>query len=345
MKKFLAATSIVLCGVAITATADAGRAKNHSTHRVRVARHVDTTVRPNIKVRGKTKAVKAAKLLRGRPTVDESVHGSKASVLIYLNPSGGILRSGQDDPANDISSIAAAAGSRVSVPAFTGGARQWSAISACVAKKYRDFAVDFTDRRPTNGDYTMIMVGGSPSMISMNDQVAGIAPADGTVLRNAVGFVFSEGSDDVSALCDAIVHEAGHTLGLDHSMQCEDPMSYQFGCGEKHFTNVSVSCGEYEDRDCQDGAATQNSYVKLATLVGLRNRSDVPVAPGPEATAPQMPQPSNDDSTMDPYVDQNDHNNQLDDIDEGSEDFDDIEAALMDDLDEIEQIHVGCSQN
>ncbi len=81
------------------------------------------------------------------------------------------------------------------------------------------------------------------------------------------------------ALCDTAAHEVGHTMGLDHSRTCGDVMSYE-SCGAKTFQNAVGRCGEWDARPCADGSGVQNSWDKLASLVG---RSDVA---GTVATTP-----------------------------------------------------------
>jgi hypothetical protein len=285
-----------------TATTSASRVQRAMS----MTSHVDT-VKPRIKrasAAGK-RHVKAAALMRNGQRFEQSAN---ASVVIYLNPYGPVLTAGFDDPANNVSSIAASAGPRLSVPAFAGGAKKWNRIMACVADKYRDFSITFTDKQPSSGDYNMIVVGGTAGMLGMSDAVAGIAPSDGTVLHNAVGFAFSQGNEDVESLCNTVVHETGHTLGLDHSMRCEDPMSYQSGCGEKYFAASEEHCGEYDARACSDGSATQNSYNKLARFLGLRagkvetnpSVTDLPTVPAPmDPVAVETDQ----GGTLDPYFD------------------------------------------
>ncbi len=236
-----------------------------------------------------------AKALR-RGDVRDTTAGSAAPVLVYLNAGGSVITGGADNPARNTSWIAASAGGDVRFPAYSGNARSWQAITACVRDVYRDFAVDFTDQRPNGTGYSMIVVGGSPALLGLNNEVGGIAPSDSEVLRNAVGFVFSASSGNrVNDVCEAIVHEVGHTLGLDHAYRCEDPMSYLNGCGPKRFADVAAPCGEYEARRCDGGAATQNSYRTLMSLVGGRSET-APVAP------PVLP----------PVVDDRDHRDEVD---------------------------------
>ena len=190
-------------------------------------------------------------------------------VTVYLDRHGGLIAGGVDDSAGRTSWIAAGApGGAVDVPAWRGGDKRWAAMVGCVRAGFRGLAIDIVDQRPARGTYTLIMVGGTPDLVGQGDSVAGIAPSGG-VLRGAVGFVFSANlDDDPDATCESALHEIGHTLGLDHTFACHDLMSYQ-ACDAKTFVDAPVPCGETEERACDDGAPTQNSYRKLVEAVGL----------------------------------------------------------------------------
>jgi hypothetical protein len=208
-------------------------------------------------------------------------------VTIYLNRHGGRLTGGWDDSASDVSSVALNVG-EVTVPKWRGGDRRWKQVTACVRERFGDFDIDVVTERP-RGDYMMVMVGGTPDILGYPDSVGGVAPYTGEVLRTAVGYVFAEGfGHDVENTCVSILHEAGHMLGLDHEYLCEDPMSYLWGCGEKRFQDADAYCGEGDARSCGSGETTQNSYRRLAALVGLR-----------DGGAPEVEEPEDDDPPFD----------------------------------------------
>lgn len=207
------------------------------------------------------------------PTATYSGPTARA-VTVFLQRSGGRLTAGYDDSARDTSALVYSSGqASLTVPAFTGGDRAWSAITTCIERGLADYAVDVVDTRPAGGEYIMMMIGGRADMLGYGGSISGVAPYSGEVLANAVGFVFGDAvRNDAAQVCQTALHEIGHTLGLDHVQECRDTMSYLHGCGAKSFTDIEASCGEYGARECADGEATQSSHARLVRNVGLRDR-------------------------------------------------------------------------
>jgi hypothetical protein len=213
-----------------------------------------------------------------------------ASTTVYVNGDPGAVTGGWDDSAHDVSSIAWGTDGEIAVPGWAGSKKRWRAVVECVRDRFADFAVVIVTDRPSGGEYIMIMVGGQPSLFGYGDGVGGVAPYTGEVMRSAIGYVFAAASDfDVEQTCVAILHETGHTLGLDHAYLCPDPMSYLWGCGEKTWQDEEAPCGENEERTCGNGEEAQNSYQLLAANVGLRDHVVEEEEPAPVApTAPTI---------------------------------------------------------
>lgn len=185
----------------------------------------------------------------------------------HANPTVFLERSGRDD-----------------IPRFGGGDRAWAAIVGCVKRQYAPFAVDITDRKPASAPYITAVVGGLASQRGLDDDTTnGVGPYDGGVIRDAVVNVFSQvgtGETDIENLCAVTAHEVGHALGLDHEVLCGDIMSYYLDqCGARTFMDQDAPCGEDEERACGADGETQNSYRRLAALVGLRPAAAPDVAP------------------------------------------------------------------
>lgn len=196
--------------------------------------------------------------------------------VIYLNADGGPVRGGRDSPTDNRASALGPPSMRAAIPPFSGSPEQWKEIVACVRQGFAPFAVDITTSRPAKAPYSMIMVGGSPAILHKQnlDNLGGYAPVGDGAERALVGFVFPETVENDSAkLCQAILHESGHLLGLDHVYACEDPMSY-YRCGTQRFLEREEPCGESEPRLCRyPGGATrkaQSSAALLAEHVGWR---------------------------------------------------------------------------
>ncbi len=177
---------------------------------------------------------------------------------------------GEDDPSQARSGVLRRSGVSVAdVPAYRGSDRQWQQFTTCVENHFRAFDVTIVDERPAGSNYVSVMVGGDPKMLGLAETVGGVAPYTGKVLPSSVVFVFQTPHSNTRSLCDTTAHEIGHTMGLDHSRQCNDVMSYE-ACGSKAFRDEAARCGEWGDRPCADGHGSQNTWGTLAALVGTR---------------------------------------------------------------------------
>ncbi len=277
MPRILAIASLSLVTIAVSASAgDARPNRERGRHRHDVVRRQAVSPTPKL--------------------VRSSFAARTAPVVVYLNRGGGQIGGGEDDAANDRSWLVP--GRSATVPAWSGGEARWGQVMRCVKDRFSAFNLEITDQRPAQSGYVMAMVGGSPRLLGMGNEVSGIAPYTGEVQRNAIVFVFAENvENDAETTCVDVLHEVGHALGLDHEYLCEDPMSYLWNCeAPKTFQNVDAACGEDEARACEDGP-TQNSWQTLARNVGLRNAPrDVPApAPADDAAADDDDDAADDD--------------------------------------------------
>jgi hypothetical protein len=200
----------------------------------------------------------------------------EVSRVIYLNREPVELVRGTDDAPNGVSSIVAPEGKTISLRGFRGSKAGWKKIRTCVEAAFAPFDLVVTDQRPDGGSYLMVAVGGKPAQIGYHDgKVGGLAPFNGQVIPRAVVFAFSDALGNRSqALCDTIAMEVGHAYGLDHEHDCKDFMTYLPRCGARRFVDKDNRCGEKKARDCHGGAASQNSYQRLAEVVGLAADKD-----------------------------------------------------------------------
>lgn len=196
--------------------------------------------------------------------------------LVYLNREGALLRGGGDDSTTNRASLAGPSESdTIDLPGYQGSHSTWQQTLACVREAFAPFNVRIVDQRPVTGDYLMVLAGGSSRVLKgkgkSHANATGLAPHNGLPIHNAVALVFTQTTGaQIRQTCETIVHEIGHTYGLDHAHDCRDFMTYLPYCGKKRFVDKDVRCGEHKTRECKGGKPTQNSYQELARVLGLK---------------------------------------------------------------------------
>ncbi len=211
--------------------------------------------------------------------VDPSPRARRSTGLarvVYLNRcvGGCAVERGDNDPTRNRSEIVRRNGT---LSEFAYGDVAWDSLFACVKRAYSLYDVEVTTTEPPPGtSYVEVMVAGHPTELGMSPGMLGIAPlsSDCTPQRDVIAFAFADAHrySGINELCATAVHEAGHTFGLDHALQCRDPMTYLTACGERAFLNLDSKCGEFRlTRNCRC-ADTQNSHVKLLNELGPSGR-------------------------------------------------------------------------
>ena len=200
--------------------------------------------------------------------------------VIYLNREGGIITGGSDDSSRNVSSVVEGAGlESYEVPEFRSSSQRWNAIMECVQDRFEDYDVDVVDQRPVEGDYIMAMIGGRPGELATRSghnstrrtRITGLAPLGNRPNHDAVVFVFSrEMNERTRDVCETVAEEVGHAYGLDHVLDCHDPMTHLPSCGRQTFQDRFTVCGEKEARACVNGAQAQNSHQHLLLVLGAR---------------------------------------------------------------------------
>jgi MYXO-CTERM domain-containing protein len=200
---------------------------------------------------------------------------TQVSHTIYMNncmPNGCTVYPGYDDSLTQHSSIPQ---SQSHLAAWAWGQPAWDNLVQCVRRMYKDFDVQIVDTDPgPAASHFELMVGGNSTDIGIQGAggVAPFIPCDGDLYDNVITFVFAGETQDPDYLCWAAAQETAHAFGLDHEMNALDPMTYLNPPTKKAgFQPTPTPCGEYMDRTCWCGNATQNSYQYLMDTFGASN--------------------------------------------------------------------------
>ncbi len=217
------------------------------------------------------------------------VVGRAESRTIYLNRDGVVLRPGDNDSAQNISSV-------VTQPTVIAGwdidDGTWSETVACVRDMYSRFDVVVTDRDPGDVPHIEAVFGGHPADVGLPDNVAGVSPftTDCAIIERSIVFTFTDViEDDPQVMCEVMAQEIAHSYGLDHELLPEDPMTYLTYFGNRSFQDEMADCGEYGERMCGiEGSVCrerQNSVTLLTERLGARPSTAVPEAADDEVAS------------------------------------------------------------
>ncbi|MBK7535549.1 MAG: hypothetical protein IPI49_09325 [Myxococcales bacterium] len=206
------------------------------------------------------------------PAATPSRRAAGVAHVLYLNRCAGgcEVQSGDNDPHQNRSSIIR---KPAVLPAFSFGDAAWTSLVQCVRHAYALYDLSIvTEPPPANVDHVAVLVAGRPTDLGFGLGTLGVAPlsVDCSPQRNVLAFAFADShpAENLNELCSTVVHEAGHTFGLDHALQCRDPMTYLTACGGQAFLNIESRCGEFrKDRHCRC-SDVQNSHVKLTNELG-----------------------------------------------------------------------------
>lgn len=211
-------------------------------------------------------AVVAAPPARAQPPLEPAV--------IYLNFSDGtesLQRGDMDDATRNQSSLGAA----TPYPAFTWPGLADGTISRRelvrtitrrVHEAFLPYNVVLTLSRPAAGQYTMVLIGGSPTLFGFDAKVAGLAPMDcGNQTASNVVFTFPPAlRGNVHGLFATVAQEAAHAYGLEHTTDPTDLMFPRVDPAQRRFQErASRIDGE---RLC--GREIQSSHERLLEILG-----------------------------------------------------------------------------
>ena len=193
--------------------------------------------------------------------------------LLYLNRNGGAFTGSKatEDSFRNLSRVPPE-GTTVNVPAWSFGAEKWRLLRTCVEQTFLPFGLDVVEVDPGDVNHIEAVIGGTSTVVGLSPGTGGIAPmkSDCSVLERAIAFTFADDyNGDVLSICWTTTHEIAHTLGLTHTLNLADPMTYLLGGPvPKRFQNEDAQCGESVARDCKCGGQTQNSFEHLRRVLG-----------------------------------------------------------------------------
>jgi len=211
--------------------------------------------------------------------------------VVYLNFDGAELKVGGNNAKTNTTDLILSA--TLSYPAMTwtnlgGKEKGMKAVVDELKLIFMKFAVKLVTDRPTDGDYTMAMVGGRGDGCKKGGAgTVGISPLDcKNTEKNDVTLIFGElMSSSAKKLAMVIAHELGHSFGLEH---VSDPKGIMYPA-----LNPSVCCwvtsSLSEGSTC--GRTTQDAEKVLTDNVGPGKQDTLaPLAwfmrPGPGAVLP-----------------------------------------------------------
>jgi len=214
-----------------------------------------------------------------------------ASRTVYLNKNGVTLMPGASDSRTNKSSII---GAQSTIPAWNASSTLWSQTVTCLREMFAPFDVAITETDPgPNVHHIEAVFGGSPQMIGMPGNMAGVSPFSSSckIIEDSIVFTFTDMiPQSAKVACEVMAQEIAHSYGLDHELLASDPMTYLPYSGNRTFQNQTASCGESTPRPCGLAGspacrADQNSYALLMERIGKAGTGDID-APNVAITSP-----------------------------------------------------------
>ncbi len=201
------------------------------------------------------------------------------SRILFMNrcPGGCVVQPGPNSARANTSAII---GDTIQLSEFQYGDAAWQQVVACVKELYRPYDVEVTDVDP-GGDvpHHEAIVAGTNLEAGFGDGILGVSPAECSPTNNNISFTFSNAAgNNPLYICSVVGQESAHSYGLEHSLNCADPMTYLPSCGRQFFRTGIVPCGEYAERDCVCGGTGQDVHGWLLSVMGP---NPTPM-PGPE---------------------------------------------------------------
>lgn len=213
------------------------------------------------------------------PPTRFSAGTNTGSRVLYLNRcvGGCVIEPGFEDSRSNHSSIVE---TTRNISEFKHSDQDWNTVVECVRGLYAPFDVIVTDKDPGQAEHAEALVAGTAVEAGFLG-AGGVAPFTCGFIDNAITFTFASNYENMRTICNVVGQESAHAFGLDHELECMDPLTYLRGCPDKSFQDTDALCGENIPRNCQCGGPTQNSFRYLEELFGAG------IAPTVAITTPQ----------------------------------------------------------
>jgi MYXO-CTERM domain-containing protein len=193
---------------------------------------------------------------------------------IFLNFYGGALTNGTNAALNESTCIK---GGTFDYPGFAGGEAQALAIIETFESQLAPYGVRiaYEDKPPPELPYAMVMMGGTPQMIGMQNGVLGVSCSSDCGDRwwrdATLAFTAAASPSQTNMLATTALHEAAHAFGLGHIDESQNSgyimhpyvdnseRAWAEGCVEYNAATGGINCKPTHDIWCGGGAQDTNA--------------------------------------------------------------------------------------
>lgn len=217
---------------------------------------------------------------------------AKVSGIIFVNRCVGGCTftkspNGVSDAINNLTWLGGAdVGSTITISEFSHSEEIWQQTLACIRDVYMPYGVTVVDVDPGEVPHHEAVLAGRAQELPIGGAL-GVAPLGAGACQpadNVISFSFANNHGPTNnlsvaeAMCWTVAQESAHSFGLEHEFDCSDPLTYLDNCdGPKYFRDLDVPCGEFSERPCVCGGATQNSHQRLTATLGVGTLPPPPV--------------------------------------------------------------------
>ena len=226
-------------------------------------------------------ALPLAAPLLALPAMASAEEGPRPAT-VYIDYDGGWLEGGDDSALDQLGCIAGG----VHYPAFLGSRALTEQVTEQVRAIFEPFAVRVVDERPPEHlPYTKVMVGGLPQALGLDTGVGGYACVIdcGDAIDRETVLVFGDAVREPRELAQTVVHEVGHSWGLDHVLASELIMNPTTSGAERMLGDGCTALDDPAHAECLDRHAAfcdePGTQDAVAELLAVRGPSEPDLSP------------------------------------------------------------------